>query len=136
MWFETKQFSHVYNVLNFFAYLPDHILIIQGIIAFWSLVGVSVNILKQVVFWNDHRSVFFFHAFSEVSNWLYQPFSLLLLILFSWFLLCNSVVMGNVLWKDIKVKFMLCLNEMEKGFDDVGSIKSFLNPTKILKTTF
>lgn len=23
---------------------------------------------------------------------------------------------------------MLCLSEMEKGFDDVGSIKSFLNP--------
>lgn len=59
MWFETKQFSHVYNVLNFFAYLPDHILIIQGIIAFWSLVGVSVNILKQVVFWYDHSGDFF-----------------------------------------------------------------------------
>lgn len=84
MRFETEQFSLVYNVLNFFAYLPDHILIIQGVIAFWSLVGVSVNILKQVVFWNDHLGVFFFHAFSEVSNWSYQPFSLLLLILFSW----------------------------------------------------
>lgn len=65
MWFETKQFSLVYNVLNFFTYLPDHILIIQGVIAFWSLVGVSVNILKQVVFWNDHRGVFFFMHFQR-----------------------------------------------------------------------
>lgn len=128
MWFETKQVSLVYNFLNFFAYSPGHNLIIQDVIAFWSLVGVSVNILKQVVFWNDHRGVFFFPCIFRgleliISAVFFAAANFVFLVP-----VCNSVVMGNVLWKDIKVKFMLCLNEMEKGFDDVGSIKSFLNP--------